>query len=86
MPRLAPLIAIGTAMPWRSVIRPSAIVAKASVHIIVVYGSEAAARSTPNSSCACGKTTMTAHMPAPTNVEISKDRASRANAYRPSGP
>jgi hypothetical protein len=70
-------MAIGQAMPRRSVIRPSAIVEKASVHIIRVYGNEAAARSTPKSRWACGMTTMIAHMPAPTKVEVRSAKPSR---------
>ena len=53
---------------------------KASEHIITVYGSEAAERSTPKSSCAGGRTTITAHMPAPIRVAINSDKASRVKA------
>jgi hypothetical protein len=68
-------------MPNRSDQRPSAMPAAPNPSIVSVYGSDAAARATPNSACTAGSTTTTDHMPTPPIVAIASAMARRVQDW-----
>jgi hypothetical protein len=71
----------GSTTPKRSASRPISTPPRPKPIIVSVYGSEASARSTPNSAWICGSTTVTEYMPDPPSV-ISASEAARRHQAR----
>ena len=70
----------GTSTPKRSARRPISTPPRPKPIIVSVYGSEASARATPNSSWMRGNTTVTEYMPEPPIVISTRDTARRIHA------
>ncbi len=71
----------GSMTPRRSDRRPIRMPPTPKPIIVIVYGSEASERATPNSACTAGSTTTTAYMPTPEIVISARLIIRRSHAY-----